>query len=185
MTCSAPIDFEMLVAYWVGELRLEDEVPLEEHLFGCACCTARLEDLAALAAGVRTVVENGRVTLVVSAAFVASLRDAGLRLREYRVGPGGSVNCTIAADDDAVISRLGAPLAGVQRLDLVRVRDGVPSEARVTDVPFDAASGEVLVVPPAAWLKTMAAFTMQMRLIAVDETGEREIGEYTFNHSPS
>jgi len=52
-------------------------------------------------------------------------------------------------------------------------------------VPFDAASGEVLVVPPAAWLKTMAAFTMQMRLIAVDETGERQIGEYTFNHSPS
>jgi anaerobic C4-dicarboxylate transporter len=52
-------------------------------------------------------------------------------------------------------------------------------------VPFDAEADEVLVVPSAAWLKTMPAFTMQMRLIAVDDNGERRLGDYTFNHSPS
>jgi hypothetical protein len=185
MTCHEPIDFETLVGYWLGDATVERETALEEHLFGCAQCTARLEELAALAAGVRAAVENGRVTLVVSAPFVAAMRAAGLRLRDYRLGPGGSVNCTIAGDDDAVISHLRAPLAGVRRLDLVRSRDGAPSEARVADVPFDPATGEVLVVPSAAWLKTMPAFTMRMRLIAVDEKGEEQIGEYTFNHSPS
>jgi hypothetical protein len=78
-----------------------------------------------------------------------------------------------------------APLADVKRLDVVRTRDGGAPEARLADVPFDAETGEVLVIPSAAWLKTMPAFTMQMRLIAVDEAGDKQIGEYTFNHSPS
>jgi anaerobic C4-dicarboxylate transporter len=52
-------------------------------------------------------------------------------------------------------------------------------------VPFDAAAGEVFMLPPAAWLKTMPAFTMRMRLIDVGETGETPIGEYVFNHSPA
>ena len=56
---------------------------------------------------------------------------------------------------------------------------------RIADVPFDAATGEVFVIPSAAWLKTMPAFTMRMRLIAVGEAGETQIGEYTFDHSPS
>ena len=55
---------------------------------------------------------------------------------------------------------------------------------RLADVPFDAETGEVLI-PSAAWLKTMPAFTMRMRLIAVGEAGEKQIGDYTFNHSPS
>jgi DNA-directed RNA polymerase specialized sigma24 family protein len=55
---------------------------------------------------------------------------------------------------------------------------------RLADVPFDAETGEVLVIPSAAWLKTMPAFTMRMRLIAVSEAGEKPIGDYTFNHSP-
>jgi hypothetical protein len=43
----------------------------------------------------------------------------------------------------------------------------------------------VLVVQPTAWLKTMPAFTMRTRLIAVGDAGEKQIGDYTFNHSPS
>jgi len=84
-----------------------------------------------------------------------------------------------------VISRLQAPLSGIERVDLVRVQGGAESELRVADVPFNAATGEVLVVPSAAWLKSMPAFRMQMRLIAVGKAGEKQIGEYTFNHSPS
>jgi hypothetical protein len=95
------------------------------------------------------------------------------------------VNCTIRADDDAVVSRIRAPLAGVKRLDVVRVRDGGGPEVRLADVPFDAERGEVLWIPSAAWLKTMPAFTTRMRLIAVGEAGEKRIGDYTFNHSPS
>jgi hypothetical protein len=185
MTCKEPIGFETLVAYWLGEVPEKREAMLEEHLFGCGYCTGQLEELATLAAGVRAAVKAGKVSLVVSDPFVEAMKQAGLRLREYRVEPGGSVNCTIRADDAAVIARLSAPLAGVKRLDVVQTVGGGEPEVRVTDVPFDAETGEVLVIPSAAWLKTMSAFTMQMRLIAVGEAGEKRIGDYTFNHSPS
>jgi hypothetical protein len=185
MTCSSPIDFETLVAYWLDEVPEKREAMLEEHLFGCAHCTRRLEVLAALASGVRAAVQDGKVTMVVSEPFIEAMQQTGLRLREYRLEPGGSVNCTIRADDDAVVSRLRAPLAGVTRLDLVRMRGGSESDERAADVPFDAETGEVIVIPSAAWLKTMPAFTMRMRLIAVDEAGEKQIGDYTFDHSPS
>ena len=185
MTCTDPIGFETLVAYWLGELPAEQEAGVEEHYLACAACAARLETLAAMAHGVRAAVEDGRVSLVVSPRFVDAMASAGLRLREYRLDPGGSVNCTIAAEDDAVVSRIRAPLAGVRRLDMVRAIDGVDGEQRVTDVPFDAARGEVIVLPPAAWLKTMPAFTMRVRLVDVAERGETSIGEYTFRHAPS
>jgi hypothetical protein len=185
MTCKSPIGFETLVAYWLGEVPEKREAMLEEHLFACAYCAERLEGLAALASGIRAAVKDGRVSLVVSEPFVEAMKRVGLCLREYRLEPGGSVNCTIRADDDAVISRLRAPLAGVTRLDVVRMRGGSVPDVRLTDVPFDAETGEVLVIPSAAWLKTMPAFTMRMRLVAVSEAGEKHIGDYTFNHSPS
>ncbi|HQW37639.1 MAG TPA: hypothetical protein PLK52_00975 [Usitatibacteraceae bacterium] len=181
MTCGRPIDFESLVAWWLGEASSDDAI--EEHLLACAHCSGRLEWLAALPDGVRAVVREGRVSMVVSAPFVESMRRSGLRLREYRLDPGGSVNCTIRADDDAVVSRLRAPLAGVKRLDVVRAQEAGPEE-RIADVPFDAAAGEVLLVPSAAWLKTMPAFTTRTRLVAVGEAGETQVGEYTFVHSP-
>jgi hypothetical protein len=137
-----------------------------------------------LASGVRAAVKDGKVSMVVSAPFVEAMKHAGLCLREYRLAPGGSVNCTIHADDDAVVARIRAPLTGVKRLDLVRVQDG-ESEVRLADVPFNSETGEVLSIPSAAWLKTMPAFTMRMRLIAVGDAGEKQVGDYTFNHSPS
>ena len=185
MTCGNPIGFETLVAYWLGEAPEKHEAMLEEHVFGCAYCTRRLQGLAALAAGVRAAVRDGRVSMVVSAPFVGAMQRAGLRLREYAVEPGGSVNCTIRADDDAVVSHLRAPLAGVTRLDVAQMRSTGEPEVRLADVPFDAEAGEVLVVPSAAWLKAMPAFTMRMRLIAVGEAGEKPLGDYTFNHTPS
>lgn len=185
MKCDNPIGYETLVAFWLCEVPDEREEALEEHLFGCAHCTRRLEGLVALAAGVRVAVQDGRVSMVVSAPFIGAMKRAGLRLREYAVEPGGSVNCTIGADDDAVVSRLRASLAGVKRLDVVQTRGVGEPEVRLADVPFDAETGEVLLVPSAARLKAMPAFTMRMRLIEVGEAGEKPIGDYTFNHSPS
>ncbi len=185
MTCTHPIAFETLTAYWLGELPERDAAAVEEHYVGCAHCTSRLEALAALAHGVRAAVEAGQVSLVVSRPFVDAMKAAGLRLREYRLDPGGSVNCTIRVDDDAVVSRVHAPLAGVERLDVVRSIDGQPGELRVTDVPFDAATGEVIVLPSAAWLKAMPAFTMRMRLVDVRGGAETTLGEYAFHHAPS
>jgi hypothetical protein len=187
VACKQPIAFEALIAYWLGELPREVEEPLEEHLFACASCSARLEELAALAEGIRAVVRQGRVAAVISAPFIEALRRQGLRIREYAVPPGGRVECTMRAEDDAVVSRMQAPLAGVKRVDLLqRVEvDGEVSEFRLEDVPFDPAASEVLTLPLApAELRKMPAHTARMRLVAVEETGERELGQYVFAHTP-
>ena len=182
------ISLETLIAYWLGELPAAEEAPLEEHLFACASCSARQEELAALAAGIRATVREGRVAAVISKPFLEALKRQGLRIREYRVPPGGRVDCTLRADEDAVVSRMQAPLAGVKRVDALRrmeVGGEVVYEGRLEDVPFDPAAGEVLHLPPAAWVRGLPANTLRVRLVAVDEAGEREIGDYTFAHTPS
>jgi hypothetical protein len=81
--------------------------------------------------------------------------------------------------DDFVVSRLSAPLQGVRRLDLIT------TAGRFEDVPFDAEAGEVLVCPAPALLKKKGAYTHHMRLVAVEDEGERVLGDYAFSHSPS
>jgi putative zinc finger protein len=174
---SAP--FATLVDYWFGELAPSEEAVFEEHLFGCTECTAKLEELEALGAAVRAAWREGAVRAVISHALFEAMKKEGLRLREYPLAPGGSVNCTIAKADDFVVSRLSAPLEGVRRVDLVT------TAGRFEDVPFDAEAGEVLVCPAPAELKRKGAYMHRIRLIAVEDAGERVLGEYTFLHTPS
>lgn len=182
--CASPIAFALLVDYWFGELEGEREHALEEHVFACAHCSSRLEALADLGAGVRAVFRDGSVRAVLSQPFVDRMKGEGLRVREYRVPAGGSVACTISAADDLVVARLQAPLAGVRRLDLHEDVDDGRYVIELRDVPFDAEAGEVILCPTPALLKKMPAHVARVRLVAVDEAGERTLGEYRFDHTP-
>ena len=187
MSCASPIEFEALIAYWLGELSPANEESIEEHLFACGHCTRRLEALAAMASGIRAAVRGGMVAAVISVPFLELMKKHGMRIREYAPEPGGRVDCTITAEDDLVVSRLAAPLAGVTRLDAqqtIEIDGRVVLDVRLEDVPFDPAAGEVLSVPPAMQLRSLPAHIARVRLIAVDAAGERQIGEYTFAHSP-
>jgi hypothetical protein len=172
-------EFATLVDYWFGDLPREEEAAFEEHLFGCDECTAKVAQLVALGGAVRAAWREGAVRAVISHALFDVMKGQGLRLREYPMAPGGRVNCTIAASDDFVVSRLSAPLENVRRVDLVT------DAGRFEDVPFDAAAGEVLMCPAPAALKRRGAFTHSVSLVAVEDAGERVLGEYTFFHSPS
>jgi hypothetical protein len=184
-SCQSPLDWRTLVAYWLGELDPDSEARTEEHYLGCAQCSRRLEELASLAQGIRALTRASGVNAVISEAFVQRLVEHGLQVREYRVPLNGSVNCTVAPEDDFVVSRLEAPLAGVTRLDLVYVYPEGAGEMRYEDIPFAAASGGVVVSTPIDTVLALPTITLQMRLLAVDNGSERVIGEYTFNHTPS
>ena len=186
--CAKPIEFEALVAYWLGELPAAAEAPIEEHVFGCAYCTRRLEELAALAFGVRAAVRNGAVPAVITQPFLEYMKRQGMRIREYRLAPGERVACTLRADDDAVVSRLQVPLAGVKRVDALQsldLGDGHMEQWRLQDVPFDPNINEVLSLPSAEALRKLPAHTFRVKLVAMEELGERPLGEYTFAHTPS
>lgn len=181
---SGHVELETLTAYWLGELPAAEADAVEKHYFACARCAAQLGWLAALSDGVRVAVRAG-LGMVVTAPFVEAMKRAGMRLREYRADAGATVQCTLRADEDAVISRVRAPLAGAKRVDMLQrlERDGEAHEIRLEDVPFDPASGEVVFVPPTKVLRNK--HRVRVRLVAVEEGGERRLAEYLFDHTPS
>ncbi|HET9865492.1 MAG TPA: hypothetical protein VFP37_18795 [Steroidobacteraceae bacterium] len=180
-TCIAAIPTGALLAYWLGE-DAADEARVEEHLMGCTHCSARLQGLVQLADGIRRATRAGLVHAVLSASFVERLRASGLRVREYRMQPGGSVACTVTPEDDLVVSHLHAPLRDVRRLDVV-FEDLVTGHAqRMPDVAFDPSAGEIVLAPNTSLLRTFESGPRRARLIAVHEGADRELGTYTFNH---
>jgi len=181
--CSSPIDWPTLIEYWLGELEEDAEAQVEEHYLGCDYCSRRLAELNTLGQGVRAVARASGVNAIVNEPFVHRLAEHGLQVREYHVPQNGSVNCTIAPDDDFVVAYLEAPLTGVTRLDLVDIHGD--TEQRHTDIPFIAGSGGVLVSTRAETLRGLTTTTLRMRLVAVDDHGDRPVGEYTFHHTPS
>ena len=171
-----------LLAWWLNELEEEEAHGIEAHLFECDDCGARVRELLQLGAAVRRALLEGHVAGAVSARFITRLREDGLNIREYHLEAGGSVACTVAPDDDLVVSYLRAPLEGVDRLDAV-FEDHTGTH-RSTQIPFDPARNEVSFIAPTALLKAWGAAQQRVRLLAVAKDEERLIGEYTFNHSP-
>lgn len=182
--CGAPLDPSTLLAYWFGELDADAAARIEQHYLGCGVCSRRLDELAGLAEGIRALTRTSAVSAVVSVDFVRRLRERGLRVREYRVACNGSVNCTVAPDDDFVVAYLDAPLDDVTRLDLIHSDERSGNAVRHADIPFDPDSGTVAVSTRIAGLRELPVSTHGMRLLAVTDAGERVLGDYTFHHTP-
>ena len=172
----------LLMAYWLDELDPEEADEIEAHLFECDECGARLRELLQLGGAVRRTLLEGHVAGAVSGAFVRRMNEDGLRIREYRLEAGGSVACTVAPDDDLVVSYLHAPLEGVRQLDAVF--EDHSGTHRSSHIPFDATANEVTFIAPTALLKTWGVARQHVRLLAVGQGSERLVAEYTFNHSP-
>jgi len=180
---------EALLDYWLhddpGGGAATDAV--DAHLMQCEACGHLLDELIALGNGVRAAFRGGDVRAVTCAAFVRRLAEHGLRLREYRLPHNGSVNCTVAPDDDLLVARLEAPLQGVQRLDVVTELASEPELPPHTlhDVPFDAKDGAVVYLPKLSEIRRRPLHTARVTLLAVDPGGgTRELGRYDFRHRP-
>lgn len=112
------------------------------------------------------------------------MSDEFVPLREYRVPRNGSVDCTAGPEDDFVVGRLEAPLRGVRRLDLLTLNEHGNTETRQQDVPYVADSDAVVLAPGIDKLRAAPAFTLRLRMLAVDDCVERALGDYIFNHTP-
>jgi len=182
--CRAPVDLQVLLDYWLADLPPGDEERVEEHLLGCPACSGRMADLAALAAGIRRLGSQGLVRAVVTADFLRRLVDEGARVREYRLAPGGSVQCTVEPQDDLVVTRLAADLAGIGRLDLVSCDAEGREQGRLEDIPVAAAAREVVLVERIDRIRALPESVQRVRLVAREAEGDRLLGEYTFHHTP-
>lgn len=183
MSCASPILAALLADYWLGLLDSGEEGAVEEHLFACEDCGARLRQMIALAEGIRKLARSGSLRMIVSDKLLERAAAEGLRVREYAPQRGGSVECTVTAEDDILIGRLAADLRTAKQVDL-RIYDLHGAErVCMTDIPFDSTAGTVAFQESITYAKAAASETIVARLFAFDEAGNEELlGEYTFHH---
>jgi len=180
------IDAGVLADYWAAALASSDEEAVEEHLFGCGECTGRLQQVIALADGVRRLAQEGSLRMVISDAFLTRAAEDGLRVRQYTPPEGGAVACTVTPEDDLLIARFAADLSGSKQIDLSLCDERGTEQVRLPDIPVDASAGLVVYQESITFAKALPTTTLIARLVSVDESGtERPLGEYTFNHTRS
>jgi len=185
MSCANPIDPATLADYWLAELSPTEESAVEEHIFSCEDCTRQLQSVIALAEGIRTLARQGNLGMVVTREFLDRLAREGLRAREYAPQAGGAVACTVTAQDDLLIGRLAADLTGIERVDVALCDPSGAERQRLQDIPFRAGLSEVMLNYPIGLARQSGPDVLVMKLLAVTSQGERLLGEYTFNHTPS
>jgi len=184
MNCAAPIDFETLTDYWLGTIADAEEESVEAHLFACETCSKRLEEVVALADGVRNVARQGNLLRIVDDEFLKRAASDNLRIREYAPPRGGSVQCTVSAPDDLLIGRLAADLSSAKRLDLSLCSSDGNEFKRLDDIPFHSNAKSIAFQQPIEYAKASPSDVMVARLLATADTGEEELlGEYTFVHT--
>jgi hypothetical protein len=174
---------DALLGYWLHESDPAATEAIDEHLMQCQPCGEALDELVALGEGVRTAFRSGAVSAMASDAFLRQVVGHGVRVREYRLAHNGSVNCTVAPEDELLVAHLETPLEGVERLDAVVTLSFSPDERhRLHDVPFDAQAGEVLWLPKVDLIRKAPTHTAEVALLSVDAGGAHELGRYTFHH---
>jgi hypothetical protein len=184
VSCVKPLDAAVLADYWLAVLSKSEEEAVEEHLFTCDDCGAQLRDVIAIAEGIRDLARRGSLLMVVSDAFVERLAEEGLHVREYTPPIGGSVACTVTAEDDFLIGRLTADLSGAKKIDLCICNERGTERLRLADIPFNSGAGSVAFQQSITYAKAAPSETMIARLVTFDEAGgERLLSEYTFNHT--
>jgi hypothetical protein len=184
INCSNPLEPDVLMDYWLAALPSAVEDDVERHLMTCDGCGDRLRKVIALAEGLRALARSGSLQVVISDQFVKHAAETGLRVREYAPPRGGSVQCTVAADDDLLVARLAADLTTASRVDLSWCDPRGIEHQRMSDIPIRAEAGIVIFQQSITWAKGSPTATMIARLLAVDEVGEeRLLGQYTFHHT--
>ncbi len=184
MTCAAPMGWDVLLDYWAGDLDDAASADVEEHVFACEGCAARLAEVEAIAAAIRRATSAGHFRAAVPPSLVDLLAARGLRIRTYRPRLGETTPCGAAPDDELLVGRVSLDLRGVARLDLVACDEAGQPRERQVDVPFDRARGEVVFAERVDLPALASAHVLRLRLLAVDAGVERELGTVAMAHDP-
>ncbi len=174
------IAFERIAMLALGELPDADAHEVEDHVLSCSACALVLEHVLDLGERIADLTRTGGAFML-AGPLVAMLDRDRMVTRSYRIARGGSVACTVDASDIYSAMHLEVDTRGPRRLDLLY--EAVSGGYRLEDVPFERDSGEVVFVQPAEYLRTLPTESKRIRVIAVDDAGERVLGEYTLHHT--
>jgi hypothetical protein len=181
--CQTPIAEGTLLDYWAHDLADGDETDhVEEHLFACGDCSARLDRLTSLGTALTTLVRQGRVSGVVSRALLNRMQRDGLHVRMYSLAPGETVPCAVFPGDDLVVTALRADFSAVDAVSVSVVGPGDSPFSQLDNVPVAGPDSEVLWATPAAVVRQMPSMRLQLTLASAGDT-RAELGRYVLEHS--
>lgn len=180
--CVAPLDLETFLAYWAGEISEENSARVEDHVFVCAECAERLEELAATAQGLSALARQGHITGIIPYDLLNRLSRDGVRIRLYSLAPDQSVPCAAWPGDEIFVVGLRVDLTDVKSVSLVITRPGGIEIGRAIDVPVAPGSHEVLHATAGAIVQQIPSMRIQFTLTDAGP-GHRILGEYVLEHS--
>lgn len=184
-SCNAPIPDETLLDYWARDRADGDETDrVEEHLFACGDCSARLHDMASLGTGLATLAHQGRVTGIVSRTLLNRMQRDGVHVRLYSVVSGETVPCAVFPADDLVVAALRADFSAADAVTLSVMGPGDSPIAEVDDVPVSKLESELLWVLPATVVRQMPSMRLRLTLASLGAT-RAVLGTYVLDHSAS
>jgi hypothetical protein len=181
-TCTTPIADETIVDYWSGGLPVQQAEALEEHVFSCAACAARLESLAGLAGGIASLARQGRFSGIISRSTLNRLQRDGVRVRIYSLLPGDVVPCTVFANDDLVVTSLRGDFAGVDAVTISVTGSAPLSGIVLEDVPVAGTEGELLWATPGSLIRQMPTSRVTLIVTAGRANGPTR-SEYVLEHT--
>jgi hypothetical protein len=180
-TCAAPIADETMVDYWSGGLPDQQDAAIEEHVFRCAACAARLDAVAAMANGITSLARQGRISGIISRGTLNRLQRDGVRVRVYSLSPGDVVPCAVFADDDLVVTSLRGNFEGVEAVTISVIGSAPLSGTVLEDVPVTATEGELLWAAPGSLIRQLPTSRVTFVVTAGSANG-RKISEYVLDH---
>jgi hypothetical protein len=188
MTPPCSLSFAELIDYRFGDEPASETEHIEEHLFECSTCRKRASLLAALESGIVDLVHGGALSGGATVRLVERAEAIGVKLRSYRIEPGGSVDCTAAPGDDFVVVRLSidAPEAISVDVDAEVTFQATRERTSRTfeNVGIDREAGELVYLFPGSYVRSLPRSTWIMRARLVEPGGPREMGPYRMEHTP-
>ena len=175
MSCTTAIPWADLVQYWAGDLDAAATDRVDEHLMGCASCSAEAARFAAVVSALRELVPP-----VITRAELETMRARGARIRENAFVP-GHTPAVFPSDAELLIHRLGGfDLSGAVRVHVMIRRESTRELfADVLDAPFDPQEG-VLIACQRHYASMPADVLIEVT--AIDAQGGLRLAAYSIPH---
>jgi hypothetical protein len=182
MRCDAPVSDDDLVDYCTETIAGADAERIEEHLFSCAGCAARLDAMASLGSGLAALVRRGRISGIVSRSLLNRLQRDGVQVRQYTLWPGETVPCAAFPGDDLLVVSLRGDFAGSESVSLSVTGPEDAAFGHFGDVPVSPSDIEILWATPGDRVRRMPSTRLRLKLIS-GSAGTAVLGEYELDHT--
>jgi anti-sigma factor RsiW len=169
-----------LTDYADGELPEAETAAIEEHLFSCTECAARVAEFDALVRAIQPAVRSAEIGGFVTNAVLNRLSRDGARVRTFTLSPGAIVPCAVWDDDELMAMRMRGDFRGASEFTMTQRISGTEVIRATGQVA--SSHGEIIYVVPAAWVRQLPVVEVEVLLTAHEGGAERPIGSYTLMH---